>query len=55
MIENILNHYGAKGIVETSESIRSTCPIHGGSNPSSFSISKSGGLYTCFASGLVGT
>ena len=55
-IENILLELGALEVSDCSRenAIRSTCPFHGGNNPSSLRVSLTDGSYYCFACGAMG-
>jgi len=44
---DLLNHYNAKHIEETTNHIRCACPIHNGDNPSAFLFNKRNKLWFC--------
>jgi DNA primase len=44
---DLLKHYNAKCITESSTDIRCKCPIHGGDNPTAFVFNKENKLWFC--------
>lgn len=50
-----LNLCGAKNITERENEIRSTCPHHGGSNPTSLSVNLTTGRIHCFSCNYSGS
>jgi DNA primase len=47
-IKILLENHGAKQITDYGDSFRSTCPLHGGQNPTSFVWNYMNGLWYCF-------
>lgn len=44
----IMDHYGFRNITDTEESLRASCAIHNGDNPSAFIWNKSNNLWFCY-------
>lgn len=47
-VRGLLSHYGGSVLIESGDSIRSNCVVHGGKNPSSLSYNPSSGFFRCF-------
>lgn len=48
IILDLLNRHGAKHITDVGDAYRSTCPLHGGDNPTAFVWNYMNGLWYCW-------